>query len=156
MKIEYTYITRYPVILKSCILAQNEENTAKKEMLVPPFFIFAASCYRSGNNIHELNFCILIILYKAFASTLKVKSWKQCLFNFKCYYKITNLFDSDPILEKNNTIKDDYYDQLWMSIDKIASDTSKIFIQTLEASSIEMLTLFNAKNNTKVFEKYVT
>ena len=169
---DYTYITQYPVVIKMLNDERNEKqsNDGSGKHSLPPFFNMAIIMQKNleSNGFSTTKIILLNYLLQTFTLSIEsdiIDAFLNFIMNLTIQLK-TSITEINPLLlplselKKKNTnnqiiIEEDYFQPGFLNT-IYTQDQSRIYIQTLETSSIEIIFSFTTQNKIQLFHKILT
>jgi hypothetical protein len=168
---QYSYLSHFPIIMRPINSSKflKKEEAALQMSLLPPFFNCAIFSQKMKNET-TTKILLLNYLIQSFYFTID-SNVVVALMNFflnltkELKTSVTNInpvfIDNKINLENGIFIKENYFDPLWQQkLFKIedeggnsANSATKLFIQRLETSPIEIIFSFITHSKDKVFQK---
>lgn len=168
---QYSYISHFPIIMRpvNSFKFLKKEEAGLQPALLPPFFNGAIFSQKMKNET-TTKILLLNYLVQSFYFTID-SNVVVALMNFflnltkELKTSVTNInpvfIDNKINLENGIFIKENYFDPLWQQkiykvedeIGKSPNSATKMFIQRLETSPIEIIFSFITHSKDKVFQK---
>jgi len=155
---EYENVTYCPIIVKKFIKnKEDNENTQFFNMICE----YETNLTSNNSKIILLNYIVQNFTLNLDSDVIEnfINFFRNISLQLKInYFQIYPIFMKNKELESFNKeifIKNDYFVPYWMN-NNILKDSRKIFIETLETSSVEINLSFFTHSKNKIFKKYLS